>query len=239
MPARQAISDTKEQLQPMNNSIYTVTSASSLPTAVVNKTLRNTYALLGLLFVFGAATAWVAQAMHWRIGFFPFLIGIFAFSYGVAKLRNSVWGLVLSFGFAGLLGIVTGANVDAALYQYSNGGELVASAFGLTAGIFFSLSAYAMTTKRDFSGWLAFLGVGTLAILGAFILNYFLQVPALALALSTMVILLSCGWIIWQTQQIVRNGETNYIMAATNLMANVFVLFNNLLALLGFGFGND
>ena len=223
----------------MNNSIYTVTSASSLPTAVVNKTLRNTYALLGLLFVFGAATAWVAQAMHWRIGFFPFLIGIFAFSYGVAKLRNSVWGLVLSFGFAGLLGIVTGANVDAALYQYSNGGELVAAAFGLTAGIFFSLSAYAMTTKRDFSGWLAFLGVGTLAILGAFILNYFLQVPALALALSTMVILLSCGWIIWQTQQIVRNGQTNYIMAATNLMADIFVLFNNLLALLGFGFGDD
>jgi len=223
----------------MNNPVYTVTSASSLPTAVVNKTLRNTYALLGLLFVFGAATAWVAQTMHWRIGFFPFLIGIFAFSYAIAKTRNSVWGLVLSFGFAGLLGVVTGANVDAALYQYSNGGELVASAFGLTAGIFFSLSAYAMTTKRDFSGWFAFLGVGTIAVLGAFILNYFLQVPALALALSTMIILISCGWIIWQTQQIVRNGETNYIMAATNLMVNVFVLFNNLLALLGFGFGND
>jgi modulator of FtsH protease len=96
-----------------------------------------------------------------------------------------------------------------------------------------------MTTKRDFSGWFAFLGVGTIAIIGAFILNYFLQVPALALALSTMVILLSCGWIIWQTQQIVRNGQTNYILAATNLMADIFVLFNNLLALLGFGFGDD
>jgi len=223
----------------MNNSAYSVSTAARVPTATINKTLRNTYALLGMLFVFGAATAWVAQAMHWRIGFWPFLIGIFGFSYAIAKTRNSVWGLVTAFGFAGLLGVVTGANVDAVLYQYSNGGQLVAAAFGLTAGIFFALSAYAMTTKRDFSGWFAFLGVGTLAILGAFIMNYFLQIPALALALSTMIILLSCGWIIWQTQQIVRNGQTNYILAATNLMADIFVLFNHLLALLGFGFGDD
>jgi modulator of FtsH protease len=223
----------------MNNSAYSVSTTARVPTATINKTLRNTYALLGMLFIFGAATAWVAQAMHWRIGFWPFLIGIFGFSYAIAKTRNSVWGLVTAFGFAGLLGVVTGANVDAVLYQYSNGGQLVTAAFGLTAGIFFALSAYAMTTKRDFSGWFAFLGVGTLAILGAFILNYFMQIPALALALSTMIILLSCGWIIWQTQQIVRNGQTNYILAATNLMADIFVLFNHLLALLGFGFGDD
>lgn len=223
----------------MNTPAYSVSRTARVPTAVVNNTLRNTYALLGMLFVFGAATAWLAQAMHWRIGFWPFLIAIFAFSYAISATRNSVWGLVLSFGFAGLLGVVTGANVDAALYQYRNGGELVAASFGLTAGIFFGLSAYAMKTKRDFSGWFAFLGVGTIAIIGAFILNYFLQVPALALALSTMVILLASGWIIWQTQQIVRNGETNYIVAATGLLADVFVIFNNLLALLGFGFGED
>jgi len=223
----------------MNNQVYSVSTASPLPTATANKVLRNTYALLGMLFVFGAGTAWVAQAMHWRIGFWPFLIGIFAFSYAISATRNSMWGLVTSFGFSGFLGIITGANVDAMLYQYSNGGELVAAAFGLTAAIFFSLSAYAMTTKRDFSGWFAFLGVGTLAVFGAFILNYFLAIPALALALSTMIILISCGWIIWQTQQIVRNGQTNYILAATNLMADIFVLFNNLLALLGFGFGDD
>jgi modulator of FtsH protease len=223
----------------MVSQVYNVSKTSSLPTATANRVLRNTYSLLGLMFVFSAGTAWLSQAMHWRIGFWPFLIGIFAFSYAIGKTCNSPWGLVTSFGFAGFLGIITGSNVDAMLYQYSNGGELVAAAFGLTAAIFFSLSAYAMTTKRDFSGWVAFLGVGTIAIIGAFILNYFLQVPALALALSIMVILLSCGWIIWQTQQIVRNGQTNYILAATNLMSNIFVLFNNLMALLGFGFGDD
>jgi modulator of FtsH protease len=202
----------------MNNQVYTVSSAAQVPTLTVNRVLRNTYALLAMLFVFGAGTAYVAQSMHWRIGFWPFLIGIFAF---------------------GFLGVVTGANVDAALYQYSNGGQLVAAAFGLTAAIFFALSGYAMTTKRDFSGWFAFLGVGTLAVIGAFVLNYFMALPALALAISTMAILLASGWIIWQTQSIVRGGQTNYILAATGLMADIFVLFNNLLALLGFGFGDD
>jgi len=223
----------------MNNPIYSVSPASRVSTVVVNRTLRNTYALLGLLFVFAAGTAFVAQSLGVRIGFWPFLIGIFAFSFAIAKTRNSAWGLVWAFGFAALLGLVTGGNVNAVMAQYSNGGTLVVSSFGLTAGIFFGLSAYAMNTKRDFSGWFAFLGVGTIAVIGAFILNWFLQIPALALALSTMVILIASGWIIWQTQQIVRNGETNYIMAATGLLADIFVLFNNLLALLGFGFGED
>jgi modulator of FtsH protease len=223
----------------MSNTTYHVSNTASLPTITVNRVLRNTYALLALLFVFGAGTAWVAQTMHWRIGFWPFLVGIFAFSYAINATRNSAMGLLVAFGFAGFLGVITGANVDAALYRYGNGGELVAASFGLTAGLFFALSAYAMTTKKDFSGWFAFLGVGTLAILGAFILNYFLAIPALALAISTMVILLACGWIIWQTQGIVRGGQTNYILAATGLLADIFALFNNLLAMLGFGFGDD
>ena len=37
----------------MNNPMYTVTSTARLPTATINKTLRNTYMLLGMLFVFG------------------------------------------------------------------------------------------------------------------------------------------------------------------------------------------
>jgi modulator of FtsH protease len=223
----------------MNTPVYATQTAGRVTTQVFNNTLRNTYALLAMLFVFAAGTAWVSQTMHLRIGFLPFVAGIIGLSFAINATRNSTWGLFWSFAFAGLLGLVTGGNIDAVLYQYANGGELVVAAFGITAAIFFALSAYAMTTKRDFSGWFAFLGVGTLAVLGAVIVNYFLQVPALALALSTMLILLACGWIIWQTQQIVRNGQTNYIIAATGLLADIFVLFNNLLALFGFGFGDD
>nr|NIP18520.1 BAX inhibitor (BI)-1/YccA family protein [Xanthomonadales bacterium]NIX13306.1 BAX inhibitor (BI)-1/YccA family protein [Xanthomonadales bacterium] len=59
------------------------------------------------------------------------------------------------------------------------------------------------------------------------------------LALSAMFILLASGLIIWKTQQLVRGGVTNYIVAATSLLADIFVLFNNILHLLGFGFGDD
>ncbi len=222
----------------MNRPLYATTIARP-STEVTNRVLRNTYSLLAILFLFGAGTAWVAQALHWSIGFWPFVIGIFAFSWAIGATRNSGWGIVVGLAFSAFLGIVTGANVDRVLYQYGNGGELVAASFGLTAFIFFGLSAYAMTTRRDFSGWLAFLGVGTLVVFGAFILNYFLAVPALALAISSMAVLLASGWIIWQTQAIVRSGQTNYILAATGLLADIFVLFNNLLHLLGFGFGDD
>lgn len=223
----------------MNDYTIRTANTAALPTATVNRVLRNTYALLSMLFLFGAGTAWVALNQGWYIGFWPFLIGIFAFSFAINATRNSAWGLVFSFGFTGLLGVVTGANVNFALSAYSNGGTLVVSAFALTAVLFLGLSAYAMTTKRDFSGMFAFLAVGTLAVIGAFVLNYFLAIPALGLALSTMIILLACGWIIWQTQGIVRGGQTNYILAATGLLADIFVLFNNLLSLLGFGFGDD
>lgn len=223
----------------MNQPIYSTGRAIAVPTTTVNRVLRNTYALLSMLFLFGAATSWLALEMNWYIGFWPFLIGIFAFSFAINAARNSAWGIVLAFGFTGFLGVVTGANVNFALSAYSNGGTLVISAFALTGVLFVALSAYAMTTKRDFSSWGAFLGVGTLAVLGAFILNYWLALPALYLAISTMVVLLASGWIIWQTQMVVRNGQTNYILAATGLLVDIFALFNNLLALLGFGFGED
>lgn len=223
----------------MNESMLRTARATALPSVTVNRVLRNTYALLAMLFLFGAGTSWLAMNQGWYIPFWPFLIGIFAFSFAIGAARNSAWGIVIGFAFSGFLGVVTGANVNYALAAYSNGGMLVVSAFALTAVLFIGLSAYAMVTKRDFSGWFAFLGIGTLAVIAAFILNYWLALPALALALSTMIVLLACGWIIWQTQQIVRNGETNYILAATGLLADIFVLFNNLLALLGFGFGDD
>ncbi|MBE9549708.1 MAG: Bax inhibitor-1 family protein [Proteobacteria bacterium] len=206
---------------------------------LASRVLRNTYALLGLLFVASSVAAWFSQAMHWHIGFFPMLAGLFGFSFLIAKTRNSAWGIVAGFGFSAFLGLITGGNIDYMLARYSNGGELVVMAFGMTAIAFFGISAYAMVAKRDFSNMIAMLGIGTLVVIVGFIANYFLHIPALGLALSSLAVMLSMGWMLWQTQRIVNGGETNYIIAATGLLADIFVLFNNLLALIGFGFGDD
>ena len=206
---------------------------------LASRVLRNTYALLGMLFIASTITAWFSQAMHWHIGFFPMLAGLFGFSFLIAKTRNSSWGIVAGFAFSAFLGLITGGNIDYMLARYSNGGELVVMAFGMTAVAFFTISAYAMVAKRDFSNMFAMLGVGSVVVVVGFIANYFLQIPAFHLALASLAVMLSMGWMLWQTQRIVTGGETNYIIAATGLLADVFVLFNNLLALIGFGFGDD
>ena len=221
----------------MNTTSYQSTTVVN--PLLASKVLRNTYMLLGMLFVVSAGVAWVAQMMQWRIGFFPMLIGLFAFSYLIVKTRNSSWGIVSGFGFSAFLGLITGGNVAAMLAQYANGGELVVIAFATTAFSFFAISAYAMVAKRDYSNMVSMLSVGTIVVIVAIIANYFLQIPALGLAVSSIAVLLSMGWMLWQTQRIVRGGETNYIIAATGLLADIFVMFNHLLALLGFGFGDD
>ncbi len=226
----------------MNQTILTSSGQSVLTT---NRVLRNTYALLGLLFVFGAGAAYVAQAQHWHINGWMFLAGIIGFSVLIGATRNSAWGLLVAFAFAGFLGVVTGGNIDYMVTRFANGGMLVTASFLMTAVAFFGLSGYAMVAKRDFSGWIGFLVVGTLVALGAFVTLLLLRqftginIEPMALALSSMVILLASGWILWQTQRIVRGGETNYILAATGLLADIFAIFNNLMHLLGFGFGDD
>lgn len=224
-------------IRPQSNVI--TGAGAQVETQRINRVLRNTYSLLSLLFLFGAGTAYIAQAQGWHMPFWYFVIGIFAFSFAIGKTRNSVWGLAVAFAFSGFLGIVTGGNISAMIHQYSNGGTLVAASFAVTAITFFALSGYALTTKRDFSKMIGALVIGTVVVFAAFILNYFLAIPALALAVSSAAIFLSCFWIVWQTQQAANGGVNNYILLATGLLADIFVLFNNLMALFGFFGGDD
>ena len=50
----------------------------------------------------------------------------------------------------------------------------------------------------------------------------------------TRFVLLMSGLILYETQQIARGGETNYIMATVTLFVSIVNLFTSLLHLLGF-----
>jgi modulator of FtsH protease len=67
----------------------------------------------------------------------------------------------------------------------------------------------------------------------------FLHMPALGLAVSAMVALLSAGLILFETSRIVNGGETNYVMATVSLYVSVFNLFTSLLSLFGLGGANE
>jgi modulator of FtsH protease len=115
----------------------------------------------------------------------------------------------------------------------------VMTALGGTAVIFLGLSGYALTTRKDFSFMAGFLMVGFFVVLAAALLNIFLEIPALFLAVNAAIVLIMSGFILFQTSSIIHGGETNYIMATAGIFLSILNLFQALLHLLGAFSGND
>lgn len=224
----------------MNQTQYRTAPIQSLTTVQINKVLRNTYALLSMTLLFSAVMAAVSMAMNWPpMGIMMVLAGYFGLLFLTTKLRNSAWGILSVFALTGFMGVTLGPIINMYLYGYSNGSEIVMMALGGTGVIFLGMSGLALTSKRDFSFMGKFLFIGILVAFMAGIGNLFFQIPALALAVSAMFVMLMAGLILYQTQQIIRGGETNYIMATVTLFVSIFNLFTSLLHLLGMGFGDD
>jgi len=206
----------------------------------MNQVLRNTYALLSMTLLFSAVMAGVSMAMNWP---YPNLMivlgGYFGLLFLTTKLRNSGWGILAVFALTGFMGATLGPIINMYMYRFGNGTEIVMMALGGTGVIFLAMSGLALTSKRDYSFMAKFLFIGILVAFLAGLGNIFFQLPALGLAVSSMFVMLMAGLILYQTQQIVRGGETNYIMATVTLFVSLFNLFTSLLHILGFGFGED
>ena len=200
----------------------------------VNKVLRNTYALLSMTLLFSAITATLSMVNQWpHPGLIITLVGYFGLLFLARRFRNSALGIVFVFALTGFMGLTLGPIISFYLTALPNGGQIVMTAMGGTGIIFLGLSAYALTTRKDFSflGGMLFAGilVAFLAGLGAIIFS----IPALSMAVSAMFILLMSGLILYQTSQIIHGGETNYIMATVTLYVAIYNLFLSLLHLLG------
>ena len=205
----------------------------------VNKVLRNTYVLLSITLLFSAITATLSMVNQWpHPGLIITLVGYFGLLFLARRFRNSALGIVFVFALTGFMGLTLGPIISFYLTALPNGGQIVMTAMGGTGIIFLGLSAYALTTRKDFSflGGMLFAGilVAFLAGLGAIIFS----IPALSMAVSAMFILLMSGLILYQTSQIIHGGETNYIMATVTLYVAIYNLFLSLLHLLGI-FGSD
>ncbi len=212
------------------------TATASVP---AHRVLRNTYALLALTLTFSAAVAAVSAALKLpHPGIIITLVGYFGLLFATYKLSNSVWGLGAVFALTGFMGYTLGPIVNHYLAM-QGGGEIVAMAFGGTALIFFSLSAWVLTSKRDFSFMGGFLFAGMIVALLAGLAAVFFQMPALSLTVSAAVVLLMSGMILFETSRIIHGGETNYILATVSLFVSIFNLFTSLLQLLGFMNSDD
>ena len=199
-----------------------------------NRVLRNTYLLLSMTLFFSAIVTAISVALKLpHPGIIITLVGFFGLLYATSKLQNSAWGLLAVFALTGFMGYTLGPIVSKYLAM-PNGSQIVMMAMGGTATIFVGLSAYALTTRKDFSFMGGFLLAGIIVAFLAGLGAIFFQIPALSLTVSAAFVLLMGGLILFETSRIVHGGETNYISATVGLYVSIYNLFSSLLALLGF-----
>ncbi len=203
-----------------------------------NKVLRNTYMMLALTMIptiigafVGMSTNFSYMAQHPIIATLMMFGVMMGLMFGVSATRNSGWGVALLLAFTFVAGFFLGPILQVALHL-KNGAQLVGMAAGGTGIIFFSLATLATVTKKDFSFMGKFLFIGLLLLIVASLANMFFQVPALALTISAIAVLIFSAYILYDISQIVNGGETNYVMATMSLYLDIYNIFINLLNLL-------
>lgn len=197
-----------------------------------NKVIRSTYQLLSMTLIFSAFMSYVSISMQASqgMGLVATIVGIVMLWFVLPKTANSASGIPVIFAITGLLGFGIGPMVG---YYLAADPSIVMTALGGTGVIFLALSGYALTTRKDFSFMGGFLMVGMFVIIGASLLNIFLGIPALSLAMSAAVVMIMSGFILYETSSIIHGGETNYIMATASLFLSLLNMFTALLHLLG------
>lgn len=203
-----------------------------------NRVLRNTYAMLGLSMIPTVLGALVGVQLNFSflahspiLGLLLFLGVAWGLMWGIQRNKDSGVGVMLLLGFTFFMGLMLAPMLQVALHM-SNGGKLIAMAAGGTGAIFFGLAAIASNPSRNFSNLGRFLFAGLILLIVASVANMFFHIPALALALSAIAIVIFSAYILFDINRIVRGGETNYVVATLAVYLDIYNIFVNLLALL-------
>jgi len=200
-----------------------------------NKVLRNTYMMLGATIATSSMTAYLSQIIGMpAMPTWAMLVGFYGLLFAIALFRNSGLGIVLTFLLTGFMGFALGPVINSVLAM-EGGSDVVVNAFGTTALVFFGLSAYALTTKRDLRFLEGFIFAGFLVLFATWVSSFFLSIPGLHLALSAGFVLFSSAVILWKTNSIVRGGEDNYLMATLDLYISLYNMFVSLLNIFSAG----
>ena len=208
-----------------------------------NKVLRNTYGLLALSMVPTVLGAWMGvefglgQIFSGGLGLVLSLAGIFGFIYAIEKTKKSAMGVPVLLGFTFFMGLMLSRMIGHTL-GFSNGPELIMTAFGGTAGVFFVMASLASVIKRDLSGMGQWLFVGTIVLLVGSVINMFVGSSTGMVVISMVAIGIFSAYMLYDIKRIIDGGETNYISATLALYLDIINVFQSLLALLGI-FGGE
>jgi len=226
----------------MSEQVQTIEQSSRFGYAVSqaqrNRVMRNTYWLLALSLIPTVLGAWIGvatgitQSLNGALGLVVFLAGAFGFIYAIEKTKNSSAGVPVLLGFTFFMGLML-SRLIAMVLGFKNGSELVMTAFGGTAGVFFVMASLASVIKRDISGLGKWLMVGAVVLMVGSIINVFVGSSAGMLAISVLAIAIFSAFMLYDLKRILDGGETNYISATLALYLDLINVFQSLLALLG------
>ncbi|MEY3871760.1 MAG: hypothetical protein RLZZ296_755 [Pseudomonadota bacterium] len=208
-----------------------------------NRVLRNTYWLLALSMLPTVLGAWIGVAtgitanLGGGIGLVVFLGGAFGFMYAIEKTKNSAAGVPVLLAFTFFMGLML-SRMIAMVLGFKNGTDLIMTAFGGTAGVFFLMASLSTVIKRDLSGMGKWLTVGAVVLMVGAVINMFVASSAGMVVISMMAIGIFSAFILYDLKRIIDGGETNYITATMGLYLSIFNVFQSLLALLGI-FGGE
>ncbi|MDH6595101.1 modulator of FtsH protease [Variovorax sp. TBS-050B] len=230
----------------MNDRVTTLDTSTGygqvLPQAERQRVLRNTYWLLALSLLPTVLGAWIGvstgitRSLTGGLGLIVFLGGAFGFMFAIEKTKNSAAGVPVLLAFTFFMGLML-SRLIAMVLGFKNGSELIMTAFGGTAGVFFVMASLATVIKRDLSGMGKWLFVGAMVLLVGSVINVFVGSTAGMMAISVAAIGIFSAFMLYDLKQIMDGGETNYISATLALYLDLFNVFQSLLALLGIAGG--
>jgi modulator of FtsH protease len=228
----------------MTDNVQTIDPGYALGTSAQerNKVLRNTYWLLAISLIPTVLGAWMGVAtgitsgLSGGIGLMVFLGGAFGFIFAIEKTKNSAAGVPVLLAFTFFMGLML-SRLIAIVLGFKNGSELIMTAFGGTAGVFFVMASLSSVIKRSLEGMGKWLFVGAIAIMVGGIINVFVGSTAAMMAISVAAIGVFSAYMLYDLKRIVDGGETNYISATLALYLDIMNVFQSLLALLGIAGG--
>ena len=203
-----------------------------------NRVLRNTYWLLAVSLLPTVLGAWIgvatglSYALSGGLGLILFLGGAFGFIYAIERTKDSAKGVYFLLAFTFFMGLML-SRLIAMVLGFKNGAELVMTAFGGTAGVFFCMASLATVIKRDLSGMGKWLMVGAIVLMVGSIINVFVGSSTGMLVISMLSIGIFSAFMLYDVKRVIDGGETNYISATLALYLNIINVFQSLLALLG------
>lgn len=197
--------------------------------------IKQTYQLFAASLLAASAGAYVGIGMAPAIAsfFWPLVILEFICLFGLyAAKKKAGLNIALLFGFTFLSGL-TLTPLLSSILGMPGGAGIVANAFALTTVAFGGLSVFAMNTKRDFSVMGKMLFIALIILIVASLINIFFGSPIFQLGIASMGALIFSGFILYDTQNIIKGAYETPIEGAIALYLDFLNLFVSLLQIFG------